>query len=71
MQRVLNHDRLRAEIMRRGLHQTQFARLAGISSTTISRACSGGTIDPATFRKIVEALARIPVLVGAADLVAV
>jgi hypothetical protein len=41
MRRELNGDRLRLEIMKRGLDQQSFARLAKIAPTTISAACLG------------------------------
>jgi transcriptional regulator with XRE-family HTH domain len=68
MRRELSGDRLRLELMKRGLDQQTFARLSGISPTTIGAACAGHTINPSTFAKIVSTLARTPELLGAAAL---
>jgi plasmid maintenance system antidote protein VapI len=68
MRRELNGDRLRMEIMKRGLDQQGFARLAKIAPTTISAACLGQKINPNTFRKIVSALAQTPAMLGSEEL---
>jgi transcriptional regulator with XRE-family HTH domain len=53
------------ELAKRGLDQARFARLAGLSATTISHASTGKTINPMTFSRIATALARVPPLVNA------
>lgn len=69
MRAPLNARRLKAELMKRGLTQEDFAGKAGISPTTVSMACNGAAVNPRTLIRISKALVEIPVLPGADDLV--
>jgi transcriptional regulator with XRE-family HTH domain len=65
MRTRINRRRFKLELAKRGLDQARFARLAGLSATTISHASTGKTINPMTFSRIATALARVPPLVNA------
>jgi transcriptional regulator with XRE-family HTH domain len=64
MRGAINGERLRTELMARAVDQAHFAALAGVSPATISAAIRGKAINPATFKKIITALTRIPKLHG-------
>ena len=64
-------DRLRAEIAIRGVDHQTFARVAGISAATLSHACTGGRISGTTLRKLAQAIATMPQVRHAEDLVAI
>jgi len=63
-------DRLRYHMMVRGLTSTRLADRSGLSEATISHCLNGHRISPPTLRKICLALALVPVLDLADDLVA-
>jgi transcriptional regulator with XRE-family HTH domain len=58
----INGARLRRELERRGLHQNELARLAGVHPMTIHAACRGRRVEAATLRRIADALKKTPVL---------
>jgi transcriptional regulator with XRE-family HTH domain len=68
MRQPLNGERLRLEIMKRGLDQLRFAQLCEVAPWTISQACSGRPINPKTFRKICSALAKTPAMFSSEEL---
>lgn len=59
---VLDADRFRLELGRRGLSQEEFCRLAGIAEPTLSRALNGRPVQPTTLRKLDVALRRAPMV---------
>ena len=61
----IDPERTRREMVRRGMTQRALAAAAGIPEMTLSRAMTGGQLQERTFRKVAEALARIPVVAGA------
>lgn len=70
MNLALSPDRLRFELARRGLSQSQFAVLAGISEPTVSHGMTGKAISEATLAKMARTLAAIPPLPGVDALLA-
>jgi Bacterial regulatory proteins, lacI family len=52
-----------------GLYGCDLAREANVAEATISRALNGRTIQPATFRAIVSALAGLDPIPGAEALI--
>lgn len=56
MGRALDGDKLRRLIFIRFLSQAEFAEFAALSGETISSACKGRAISPASLRKITHAL---------------
>lgn len=59
---VLDANRIRLELGRRGLTQEEFCRLAGVAEPTLSRALNGRPVQPTTLRKLDVALRRAPTL---------
>jgi transcriptional regulator with XRE-family HTH domain len=64
MRAAINGDRLRRELMARGMDQAQFAEIAKLSPATISAAVRSREINPRTFQRIITALLRVPTLHG-------
>ena len=60
----LKPERLRLELLRRGLDGQTFAKHAGISPATVSHVLNGRVANPRTIVKVATALARIPPLIG-------
>jgi transcriptional regulator with XRE-family HTH domain len=61
-------DRLRNQLLLRGLDQGDLVRLSGLSPATVSRACNGATVTASTLTRIVGTLSKIPVAPLAAEL---
>jgi hypothetical protein len=59
---IVNGERLRRELARRGWMGTDLASAARISNATVSAACWGKAISPTSLRLIVEALMSQPPL---------
>lgn len=62
-------DRLHYHMMVRGLTGALLAQRSGVSQATVSHCLNGHRISPATLRKVCMALARVPTLEIADDLV--
>lgn len=60
--------KLERSMAARAVNQQLLARFAEVSHATISRACTGKKITPGTMRRIVRALATLPVVEGAEEL---
>jgi predicted transcriptional regulator len=56
-----------AEILKRGLNHTAFARMAGVSAATLSHVVNGRPANPRTVVAIVHALVQLPVIAGVDD----
>jgi transcriptional regulator with XRE-family HTH domain len=65
----LRSDVLRRELAIRGIDQRELAQAAGVSEATVSHAANGHAVNPQTLRRIAAALASLPRLPGAAELV--
>jgi transcriptional regulator with XRE-family HTH domain len=66
----LDTARIDYEIARRGINQQTLAACAGLPPMTVSRARRGHPISEGTLRRIAEALAKIPLQLGADSLIA-
>jgi transcriptional regulator with XRE-family HTH domain len=65
---LLDGDRIRAELGRRGLTQAQFAAMCGMHAPQLSRALNGRPVLPRNLERIGRALADVRLIAGA-DLV--
>lgn len=65
----LDADGLRRELALRGLSQSQFAALAGVTPATLSHSLNGHHVTTTTVRKLARVIATTPVLAGAQTLV--
>jgi hypothetical protein len=65
----LDADQLDYAMAVRVITARQLAALSGVGEATISRARNGHKITPATMRKLLDALARVPEVPGAAALI--
>jgi lambda repressor-like predicted transcriptional regulator len=61
---VLRADTLLHEVARRGWNLSALARAAGISSATVTAACSGRPVSPESVHRIADALNATPPIVG-------
>jgi transcriptional regulator with XRE-family HTH domain len=59
---VIQAERLRAEMVRRGLSARELARAAGVSAPTVGTALAGRPIATRSLQLIAETLGRIPPL---------
>lgn len=59
---VVDHQRLRWEIARRGWSAADLVRASGVSGPTISAALAGRPVAARSLGKIAEALGRAPAL---------
>jgi len=66
----LNERRLAGEIARRGLTQSEFAALAGITAATVTNVMNGKPVRQAILSKMAVALQNCPVVETIDQLVA-
>jgi lambda repressor-like predicted transcriptional regulator len=67
---TLNGHKVLAALGARGLSAAAFAELAHVSPNTMTRVLAGQPISTKSARKIAEALAKAPVVVGLSELLA-
>jgi transcriptional regulator with XRE-family HTH domain len=65
----INHERLKRELVIRGLSQADLARKAVLSNPTITSATHGRSVSPYTVGQIAKVLAETPPIDGIADLI--
>jgi predicted transcriptional regulator len=56
----MNGAELSRQLNRRGITQADLAEVSGVVPATVSRAINGHPISPRSYRKISEALERVP-----------
>jgi transcriptional regulator with XRE-family HTH domain len=59
---ILQSDRLRLEMMRRGLSATDLAHASGLSAPTVSAALAGRAISTRSLQRIAAALTSLPII---------
>ena len=69
MKATLDTAGFRRELARRGLTQTEFAGLAGVTPVTVSSAMAGGRVRETTIRKFARVLATTTPLAGTEGLI--
>ena len=65
----LNTATLRCEMAKRGLHASDLAGIARLSTATVCNALRGRRVSHGTLRKVAAALLRIETIPGIEDLV--
>jgi len=65
---VINRERLKLELARRGWNGTELAQAAGVSRPTISAIMTGRPVRSRTVTQIVKALTAAPVIEGVDEL---